>query len=195
MDTIGKSAGTHFHKKFLLQKENKADISVIPMDLSGIDKNCQEEIHLSETFIDYKTNLGEVISCSVEKKGSKNHYTYTLKLLILIKGQKLLKKRNISAAEYIQYCSQIKIGTTTLKTKRLCIIDNGVYIIVDYFSEKDGAPMLGIIQVRKGNQDNIELPKYVKVYRDVTDEDQYQPDVMCKENYYMDIKDKEGTKV
>lgn len=40
LDTIGKSAGTHFHKKLLLQKENKADISVIPMDLSGIDKNC-----------------------------------------------------------------------------------------------------------------------------------------------------------
>jgi hypothetical protein len=56
-----------------------------------------------------------------------------------------MKKRNIAASEYIQYKSQIKKGTTTLKTKRLCIIDNGVYIIIDYYSEKDGAPMLGVI--------------------------------------------------
>jgi hypothetical protein len=56
-----------------------------------------------------------------------------------------LKKKNISAAEYIQMKSQIKKGSRTLKTKRVCIIDNGVYIIVDYFPEIDGAPLLGII--------------------------------------------------
>lgn len=37
LDTIGKSAGTHFHKKFLLQKQKCADTSVIPLDLSSID--------------------------------------------------------------------------------------------------------------------------------------------------------------
>lgn len=145
LETIGKSAGTHFHKKLLLRKDPKADISALPIDLQGVDQNCFEEIYLSETFIDYKTKEGEVVACSVEKKGAKNHFSYTLKLNLMIKGEKLLKKRNISAAEYIQYKSQIRQGTTTLKTKRLCIIDNGVYIIVDYFHEKDGAPMLGII--------------------------------------------------
>jgi len=61
------------------------------------------------------------------------------------KGQKVVKKRNIAAAEYINYMSQIKKGTTTLKTKRVCIIDEGVYIIINYYPEKDGSPMLGII--------------------------------------------------
>ena len=145
LETIGKSAGTHFHKKLLLRKDPKADISALPIDLQGVDQNCFEEIYLSETFIDYKTKEGEVMACSVEKKGNKNHYSYTLKLNLKINGEMLQKKRNISAAEYIQYKSQIRQGTTTLKTKRLCIIDNGVYIIVDYFHEKDGAPMLGII--------------------------------------------------
>ena len=56
---------------------------------------------MSETFIDYKTPMGEVVSCSVEKKGNKNHHTYTLKLDLRVKGQKLMKKRNITAAEYI----------------------------------------------------------------------------------------------
>lgn len=70
-----------------------------------MDQNCFEEIYLSETFIDYKTKEGEVVACSVEKKGAKNHFSYTLKLNLMIKGEKLLKKRNISAAEYIQYKS------------------------------------------------------------------------------------------
>ena len=57
----------------------------------------------------------------------------------------MLKKRNISAAEYIQAKSSIKKGTRVLKTKRVCIISDGVYVIVDYFPETDGQPMLGII--------------------------------------------------
>ena len=152
LDVLGKSAGVHFHKKFLLKKVPKADPSAIPLDLLNLDQDRIEEVYISETFIDYKTNEGEVISCSVEKKGSKNHFTYTHKLNLKVKGQKLLKKKNISAAEYIQAKTTIKKGTHTLRTKRLCIIDNGVYIIVDYFPENDGAPLLGIIQVRKGNQ-------------------------------------------
>jgi len=150
-DVIGKSAGTHFHKKFLLEKAEKADMSAIPMTLKNLDTNCFEEIFISETFINYRTPEGKVLSCSVEKKGAKKHFTYTHKLSILVNDEKLLKKKNISASEYIQYKSQIKKGTTTLKTRRLCIVDNGVYIIVDYFPEKDGAPMLGIIQVKRGN--------------------------------------------
>lgn len=33
LETIGKSAGTHFHKKLLLRKDPKADISALPIDL------------------------------------------------------------------------------------------------------------------------------------------------------------------
>jgi DNA-binding GntR family transcriptional regulator len=131
------------------------------MDLSSIDANCIEEILILETFIDHKTPEGDVISCSVEKKGSRNSFTYTHKLTIMKNNQKILKKKNISASEYISYKSQIKTGSITIRTKRLCIIDNGVYIIVDYYDETDGQPMLGIIQVKNSAITNLELPKYV----------------------------------
>lgn len=55
--------------------------------------------------------------------------------------------------------------------------------------------MLAVIQVRQGNQSNLALPAYMKVYREVTDEPQYYPEVMCKENYFLDPKDKEGTQI
>ena len=89
--------------------------------------------------------------------------------------------------------SNIKGSTKTLRVKRLCLIDNGIYILVDYYPEIDGQPMLGIIQVRKGNQQKVQLPNYIKVYREVTDEKQYMPEIMCKASYYMDEKDKKGT--
>jgi len=86
LDVLGKSAGTHFHKKFLLKKHPKADASAIPLDLSSINANSFEEIILSETFIEYQTKENDVVSCSVEKKGSKNSFTYTHKLLSLKNG-------------------------------------------------------------------------------------------------------------
>ena len=193
LDVIGKSTGTHFHKKFLLYKEKMADASVIPLNLSRLDEYCYEEIYISETCIEAKSSEGEVISCSVEKKGGRSHFTYTHKLMIKIKGQTLLKKRNIAASEYIQAKSAIKKGTKTLRTKRVCIISDGIYAIVDYFPETDGRPMLAVIQVRRGNQTKLRLPDFIKQYREVTDEPQYMSEVMSKEKYFMDAKDKEAT--
>jgi hypothetical protein len=115
------------------------------MDLAKLDLYNMEEMLLDETFINYQTTEGKVIMCSVEKKGSKNHYTYTLKYTILKNNQNVSKKKVISAAEYIQFKSQIKDGTKTIKSKRVAIIDDGVYIIVDYYYESDGKPMIGVI--------------------------------------------------
>ena len=128
-----------------MSKAKKADSSVLPMDLDGLDQFNVEEMLLDETFINYQTNEGKVIMCSIEKKGSKNHFTYTLKLTLLKANQNVLKKKNISAGEYFQYKSQIKECTKTVRSKRVAIIDNGVYIIVDYYFETDGQPMIGII--------------------------------------------------
>jgi len=153
-----------------LAKEAKADSSVLPMNIAEIDEYCVEEMLLDETFINYQTNEGKVIMCSVEKKGSKSHFTYTLKLTLMKNNQNVLKKKNISAGEYIQFKSQIKEGTKTVRSKRVAIIDNGVYIIVDYYFETDGQPMIGIIQVKQSNQQHIDLPKYIKTFREVTDE-------------------------
>lgn len=82
-----------------------------------------------------------------------------------------------------------------MRSKRVCIIDDGVYIIVDYFQETDGQPMLAIIQVKQSNQTKIDLPSYIKTFRDITDEPQYLPEIMCKENYYMNEDDKKGTNI
>ena len=107
-------------------------------------------------------------------------------------GKKVQKKRSITAPEYINFKSQMKQGTSPLKSKRICLINDGIYLIVNYFPEIDGAPMLGIIQV-KTQISSIELPPFIKVSREVTDEMGYSAEVMAKEGYKMDAKDKKET--
>lgn len=127
------------------------DISALPLNLNQVNSLCYEEIYVTQVFIDYKSPSGEFSQCSVEKRGSKNSFSYIHTLNLIQNGQKLVKKKIISATEYINYRSQIKKGTKPLKYKRVCLIDNGIYILIDYYSEIDGAPMLGIIQVKYVN--------------------------------------------
>jgi hypothetical protein len=145
LDVLGKSAGAYFHKKFLLRKDKKADNRVLPIDLSSVKHSAFEEIFVTEFLIDYKSEEGEVIRSSVEKRGSKNSFTYTLNVKLRKKGQVVEKKKSISPTEYIAYKPMISKGTVPLRSKRVCIIDNGVYIIINFFQEVDGEPMLGII--------------------------------------------------
>lgn len=199
LNVLGKSAGTTFHKKFLLKKEKMQDVAVMPLGLGKPNlKNMSqsfEEIQITEIFIDEKHFEGdEVLECSVQKKGSQSRFSYTHKLTILKNGQKLEKKRVISAAEYLNYQSRMKKDTKPLRSKRLCIIDDGVYIIVNYFIEKDGAPLLAIVQTRHGaSQMDLKLPDYIKVFREVTDEPQYLASSMSLESYKMPEADKKAT--
>ena len=68
-------------------------------------------------------------------------------------------------------------------------------MIVNYFYEIDGAPMLAILQSKHDKQktESIDLPKYISVFRECTDEPQYHSEAMCKEEYLMNSNDKTGT--
>ena len=75
----------------------------------------------------------------------------------------------------------------------MCIIDQktGLYIIVDYFPDIEGAPLLGIMQVRKDVRFSKSfLPEYIQVYKEVTDASGYSPEKMCLDNYTMDQNDR-----
>ena len=93
LEVLGKANASFFAKKFLLKKVKKDNVKDMPLNLDDqVDENCHETVEVSETFIDYNTNEGSVISCSVEKKGILQTFSYTLKLKIVINKQKILRK-------------------------------------------------------------------------------------------------------
>ena len=72
LDAIGKEGGRQFYKKFLLQKSSRIGF---PVDLDQAGE--YETIDISITQIDFVSEQGEVLSCSVEKRGSDSHFIYT----------------------------------------------------------------------------------------------------------------------
>lgn len=86
-----------------------------------------------------------MIEQSVIREGSNRAFTYTHKTQIEIKGQVMIKKRAISAAEYVELESQRRPDIKQLKSTRLCTIDDGLYMIIDWYEFVDGQPLTCII--------------------------------------------------
>ena len=79
----------------------------------------------------------------------------------------------------------------TLHSKRICTIDEGIYMIIDYFPEIDGQPMICIIQInedahKKAQGERIKLPGYLRIEKDITDLVEFQPWTMSRHDYKMD---------
>ena len=175
---LGKNtAGSSFYKKFLLKKstmKNKSKSSTtVPIELpSG---QAFEESQIIETFIKYSSVEGKVIESSVEKRGSNLAFTYTHKMTLEKLGQRYQKKKAISAADYIDL-EQTKLPEMkTLTGTRIVTIDAELYIIIDYYPEVDGQPMICIIQIneethQKQGGGRIKLPDYIQIEKEITDE-------------------------
>lgn len=114
-------------------------------------------------------------------------------------GQKLQKKRQISAGEYIQLEQNRRDDMKPLEYARICTItDDGLYMIIDYYYQLDGQPMTCIIQVNKDIHQasqigRIALPNYLHIFREITDEETYNQMKMAKSDYKMPEEDKLAT--
>ena len=103
-------------------------------------------------------------------------------------GQRYAKKKAISAADYIEL-EQTKLPEQkTLTGTRICTLDDDLYIIIDYYPEIDGQPMICIIQINEENHQKagggrIKLPDYIQIEKEITDVPQYSPITMSQVNY------------
>lgn len=165
---LGHSTGSNFYKKYLLNKcdgSKEKTLTNIPIKF-GLNQ-IFEESSLDETFIKYSSTEGKVISASIEKKGSNLSYAYTLKATIQKGDQRINKKKVISASEYIELMQNKIQDMQTLHCNRVCTIDQGLYMIIDYYPQVDGEPVICIIQVNaeelKKTGKRVSLPKYLNI--------------------------------
>jgi len=101
-EALGHKVGQSFYKKFLLKKNVGAQGVRTSVPVNFDKGQSFEESLCYETFIGCTTSEGKVIESSVEKKGNNRAFTYTHKILIERNGQKMQKKRSISASEYVE---------------------------------------------------------------------------------------------
>ena len=66
------------------------------------------------------------------------------------------------------------------------------YIIIDTYLNVDGFPTLLRIETERDNKD-IEIPDFLIIYRDVTEELEFETRTLANEDYKMPEKDKLAT--
>lgn len=132
---LGHKTGSKFYKKFLLKTSQEMSFTTIPIKLPV--KQNFEESQVIETFLKYPENNGangrRIIESSIVRTGANRAFTYTHKILLETHGQQILKKRSISAAEYIEMESQRRTDIKPLISTRLCTIFEGLYMIIDWY--------------------------------------------------------------
>jgi hypothetical protein len=176
---LGHNAGQSFYRKFLLKKSEARNLrTTVPIEFAS--GQAFEESQVYETFIKFASNEGKVLESSIEKKGQNRAFTYTHKILLERNGQKMLKKRSISASEYIELSQNRIEQLKQVYAQRICMIDEKFYMIFDYYPEIEDQPLICVIQIdeeehrRQGNL-RLKLPSYLNIDKDITDVEEYQP--------------------
>lgn len=180
---LGRQGGTSFYKKFLLKNSSQRTMALTRVPLNLPEGQHYEESEVSETFINFKTNEGRVVEASIEKKGSNLAFAYTLKVTIEHKSTLINKKRCISASEYIDLKQNKLPDMEELNCQRICTMENGLYMIIDFYPQVENQPMICVIQLdetRMAEMNNkIKLPAYLDVEREITDLPEFKPKALA----------------
>lgn len=95
----------------------------------------------------------------------------------------------ITAAEFVELESQRAENMNTLRSTRICTVDQGLYMVLDWFESTDGQPLTCIVQVNsedlKNAESQIKLPAYLQVARDITDQEEFKPRTLARTDYKM----------
>ncbi len=72
----------------------------------------------------------------------------------------------------------------------MCTIDDGLYMIIDYYEHVDGQPLICVIQVskeelQKVGSGRIKTPDYLQISFDITDMEEFMPSLLSDRDYKM----------
>lgn len=145
-----------------------------------------EYFQIEEVFLTTSTENENFI----RKVGRNDVFSYSHEMRSFQDGQRIEKKRQIGAREYIELfessrCSLRKI----LKKTRQCFIHEHNYFIVETFHNVDGQPSILRIESSKEKND-IKIPTFLEVIRECTHDEDYVSAKMALEEYKMPANDR-----
>ena len=77
---------------------------------------------------------------------------------------------------------------------RQCFVSDKEYLIIDTYLNVDGNPTLLRVETEK-EASSIQIPDFLNIFREVTDEGQYETRILARDDYKMNLRDKEGTHI
>lgn len=129
-----------------------------------------ETFQIEESFL--LTSVGD--SNVLHKVGKNDSYTYSHEMRFTLKGEKIQKKRQITAREYIQLLEGRDKSKRDVKKIKQCFIYESKYFMVETFINlKPYHPSILRVETTMKNTSK-KLPPFLQTVREVTGEKEYE---------------------
>jgi len=123
------------------------------------------------------------------KIGKNDSFIYSNEIRYFSNGEKIQKKKQITAREYIELLENKDTSRRQIRKIRQCFIYERQYFMVECFTNVDGNPSILRIE-STGEAQKIQIPPILQVLREVTNEEFYETRFMADLNYEMPTSDK-----
>lgn len=181
MKYVGLPAMAYVQKKFLLMHDGEGRFIIDePVGLK------RETFEVEEVFLVCRNK--DEIENKIRSRGKEDSYTYIHESRTKVKGQEIIKKRQITAREFIQLLDSKNVNMRPIEKIRHCFIYQNQNFVVDVFKNVEGCPTILRIET-EDKTDEINIPPFVKVAREVTGEKTYVTNSMSKSDYKMPTDD------
>jgi len=172
-------------KKFLLIVDKNYHDFKVPKQIK------KEFFQVDETYLAVqKSELSDDGTNIVRKIGKNDSFIYSHEINFVLNQEKIVRKRQITAREYIELLNSKDPDRKQLRKIRQCFIFERQYFMVESFSNIDGCPSLLRIETT-GERQKIIIPPFLKILREVTNDAFYQTRFMASIDYRMPEQDKE----
>ena len=157
---LGEPIPYEIERKFLIEFPNLAWLETTP--------NCRK-VEIIQTYLK-SVNDDEI---RVRQRGENGYYTYTKTTKTKVNGIKRIEvEKRLSQSEYLKLLMDTDTSKQQIRKTRYCLTYNDQYFEIDIYPFwKDKA----IVEIELKNEDDkIEMPKELKVIKEVTNDENYK---------------------
>lgn len=158
-DFVGTDKPYEIERKFLIEYPNIEKLKKLP--------NCSS-VEIIQTYL----KSDGVTEARVRQRGQNGHYTYTKTIKTKISNAKRVEvESRISEREYLNSLLEADLSVGQIRKTRFCLTHKNKYFEIDVYPFwKDKAIME--IELKDENE-KFEIPKFLKVIKEVTDDSTY----------------------
>lgn len=164
---LGEPEPYEIERKFLIYYPNVKELEKMP--------NCTK-VDITQTYL--KSTDG--VERRVRARGIDGDYLYYLTEKRKISSLKRIEvERKLTQDEYLELLMESDNRLHTIHKTRYCLSENNQYFEIDTYPEWDNQ---AIMEIELSSEDeNIKTPKFIKIIKEVTDDESYKNYQMAKE--------------
>lgn len=164
---LGEPEPFEIERKFLIYYPNIKELEEMA--------NCTK-VEITQTYL--KSN--DDTERRIRARGIDGNYLYYLTEKRKISNLKRVEiERKLSQDEYLELLMKADNKLHTIHKTRYCLSENNQYFEIDIYPEWDNQ---AIMEIELSSEDEeIKIPEFIKIIKDVTDDDRYKNYQMAKE--------------